>query len=764
MSQNKNLYSRRSILQGLGTGITAAVGVRADDTIAAQSSTAALGSEASAAKSFELPPIRPDDIVLQTSSFALSLGTDGWIKSFRLANGWECLARSAPFIWAIQERPYQNELQLTGVARPTRFACRSIELVPHGLRARFYDIDHEVTIAIEILAEMLVFRVKQIAQIAPRFKSRFHPETPLDALTFAELPLKAPQRFGEWLNVAWYEGWGVGLLGTGPRSLIQSDHSEEQVSLSAQAREETGLTGTGAALIAAPELKFFDCIAALETAEDLPQGVAARRLPLNTSPYLFVETLQDLDRQLELARNIGLRAVLLSYRAIMTTAGHFLYKPEVGGLEGLAALVQRLREGGFWVGFHVHYTKAMFDDPYITPVPDKRLYQASLWRLSVPVSARDTTLTLQGSTSRPEARSAQKTLRIDDEFIQFERLEQGPDHLGWRAVGCTRGAHGSNAAYHTKYASVGLCSDVVGVVGIYEQDSDLPDEVAARIAEINKPCRFDFFYYDGAEDVPPPYWYTVSLAQIRVWCQLNTPVLSGEGACRAHASWHLLSRGHAFDVFENDEQKRAVREVIAPQARRMRDDLTPINFGWLRLTPPSRATVGTQPDTIEYTASRAAAYGCPLSVILPPNAIDETPRLFDCLAVLRHWQSIVSSGQLSTEMASRIRDSDAEFLLLPSPNGPKIVEGTELIREDRRNVRIITFELDRVAWAVIWAPISRGTISLPAPGCEIWSVPGGDRHKYASTRVSFGERTWLRFPDTDVADLQPILRSAQVRA
>ena len=57
---------------------------------------------------------------------------------------------------------------------------------------------------------------------------------------------------------------------------------------------------------------------------------------------------------------------------------------------------------------------------------------------------------------------------------------------------------------------MGLLGEVAGVIGVFDQRTSIQKEVAARLGEIYSKAGFEFAYFDGAEDVPPPYWFTVS--------------------------------------------------------------------------------------------------------------------------------------------------------------------------------------------------------------------------------------------------------------
>ncbi len=133
---------------------------------------------------------------------------------------------------------------------------------------------------------------------------------------------------------------------------------------------------------------------------------------------------------------------------------------------------------------------------------------------------------------------------------------------------------------------------------------------------------FQFIYFDGSEGVnPPPFGINVGLAQYRVFKRLEPQPLFAEGAAKSHFSWHMLSGGNAFDIFRPEVLKEETRKWPAEEASRMRHDFTRINFGWLGYWAPGEATIGTQPDMLEYVTSIAAAWDCPHFYSFQPRGI-----------------------------------------------------------------------------------------------------------------------------------------------
>src|SRR6185437_11288205 len=166
-----------------------------------------------------------------------------------------------------------------------------------------------------------------------------------------------------------------------------------------------------------------------------------------------------------------------------------------------------------------------------------------------------------------------RILRIQNEFVTYERYTTTRP---FRFENCQRGALGTQASAHELGARVGLLDvDTWPMFVRFAQDASFRAEVAGRLKDIYQGAGFQFVYYDGAEDVPPPYWFNVSRAQWIVSQRLQPESLFAEGACKSHFSWHILSRGNAFDVFKPRSSKPRPAPIPRPRFRARQETLPP---------------------------------------------------------------------------------------------------------------------------------------------------------------------------------------------
>jgi len=187
----------------------------------------------------------------------------------------------------------------------------------------------------------------------------------------------------------------------------------------------------------------------------------------------------------------------------------------------------------------------------------------------------------------------------------------------------------------------------------FDQNTDIQDEAAQRIAEIVRQTGpYDVLYFDGAEDVHDPFWYYVAAAQDRVYRLLEPAPPVCEGAMSSHFSWHILSRGNAYDVPEK-HIKEFCHEVACRTAPVRAEDFTRINFGWVFAL---YADMG--PDVLEYVLSRGAAWDCPFSIVMDLKQVAAHPRADDCLEVIKTWEDARIEGKLTDAQRAMLKTRD----------------------------------------------------------------------------------------------------------
>ncbi len=654
-------------------------------------------------------------------------------------SGQECLANShTPAFSMTQYAPLAGQLILLWPADAKTFDACEVRREGDLLLVSFAGVPHQVAIRLKVTAGYIAFTVEQTRTKGQGWRSSDLDKTPIEDLVFLQLPIRARKHFGQWLNVVWDDEVAVNLLAVNPWCRIDAQPRGGYRILRAGAEERVKTLGVSAALIAAPTSELLDRVAEVENDFNLPRGVESRRRKEHLYSYYWAAraTPGNIDRHIAYARQGGFPMLLISYLDFSRTAGHFPWRPEYPrGIEDLREVVGKVKAAGLIPGLHIHYSKAHKTDAYVSGKADRRLNVTRAFTLAEPLGEAATSIAVEENPFGVTLDDERRFLKIGSELVTYENYTTTPPY---RFIGCKRGQLGTTPTAYDSGLMFGVLDvDTCPTVFVrFNQNTTIQREVAKRIADFYK-AGFEFVYFDGAEDVHPPFWFTTSWAQWEVWQALDRPPILAAGAQRAHFNWHIMSRANAYDTQLPETMKAAARAYQEIQAPRTAEDFTGIDFGWMGYAAPGTRTVGTQPDMVEYVVARAAGWDCPFSLYAEPlAALDAHPRTPDNLEVMNRWQQAVIGQMLTAEQKAMLRDPTREHILLRSERG-----GIELlpyeqipgVSDPSRPVSAFAFERAGTVWVVYWHMNGQGRLVLPlaAPGLRLWEEPGGNKVVFA---------------------------------
>ena len=697
----------------------------------------------------------PDSIILENAEMRLEISPTGTARSLvHKASGQECLARDAdvPMFTLTQNRPYDNELQLSYPAEVTSFSAIEVKREGNGLLVEFDRVGYSAFIAVKVTDAYIAFRLEKLTYHGYT-SLRGKRKTPVDETLFVQLPVRTRKNLGQWLNVMWDEEVAVNLLATDPYTRIRSKERPGYFLFQAGSDNEVQLEEVGAALITTKTEHLLDRIARIEEDYDLPGGVKSRRSRAYGYSYYEASTItpQDAARHIKYTKQSGLAAMDVYYLAFAASAGHFPWRPEYPrGMSDLKAVIAQIKDAGILPGIHIHYSKTHKQDAYVTPRPDPRLNLVQNFTLSEDIDAAAATIPVEENPRLCTLDDERRILKIQNELVAYERYTTTPPY---RFENCKRGVLGTQASSYSMGCRLGLLDvDTWPVFIRFTQNTTIQDEMAERLKDIYEQAGFEFVYYDGAEDVPPPYWYTVSRAQWIVNQKLDPQPLFAEGACKSHFSWHILTRGNAFDVFKPEVIKAATRAYPAAEVVRSEKDFTSINFGWIGYWAPGKDTMGTQPDMLEYVTSRAAAWDCPIAMQGNLEAMDAHPRTPDNLEVIRRWEKVRAQKWLTQKQKASLRNLEQEHILLVDERGRfALVACTQSERVAGADVpgRAFVFEYQGSTWVTYWHTSGEATLRIALPEKQITLMkdlgkPLPVKAEGGQTKLPLGERRFVR--------------------
>jgi len=658
-------------------------------------------------------------IVIENREMRLVFGSDGKAESLiHKASSQECLMRDANVaaFSIIQDMPYDNEIKLTYPAKPKTFDADTLYREENKLIVGFELTDYEAVIDVKITDDYIGFTLEKmrykLAAIGDKRKTR------IDEFVFLQLPVKERVHFGEWLNVMWDDEVAVNLLATDQFCRIDAKDRNGYEIFQAGGEREVKMEGVGAALITTAKDNLLDRIDRVEHDFNLPLGVESRRSKEYKNSYYSVRgklSPQNIDEHIAYAKQAGFRQFVIYYMNFAKTMGHFLWRDRFpNGMEDLKEMTRKIRAAGMVPGFHIHYNKATINDPYVTPVPDGRLNLRRIFTLREELSKTANTIVVQENPQGCTLEEGRRRLKIGTEIISYENYTTEPPY---KFLGCKRGVLNTTPATQKKCTMLGLLDiDFWPIFARFNQNTDIQNEVAERLANIIEECGFRFIYYDGAEDVNPPYWYNVTKAQLVVYNALKTKSIFAEGAQKSHYGWHLLTRGNAFDTFRPEDIKTATRRYPVEAIKMISNDFSSIDFGWIKMELPDEETIGIQPDMIEYVTSRAFAWNSIISIGGQLDFLNKHPRTDDNLEVIRRWEEVRANDILTEKEKASLKNEMQEHILLIDENGDFELQPYKQIKNvagGNRSIRAFIFGRKNKTWVVYWHTSGSAKIELP---------------------------------------------------
>ena len=659
------------------------------------------------------------DVVIENAAVRLVIGADGAARSLiHKSTGEECLAAEVrtPICAITQYRPYDNENFLIYPAKPRVFPACRVERRGDRLYVGFEDTYDIAVIRLDIEDDYIGFSLERVDYRIEAYGVKR--QTEIDEFALLRLPLRPRAHFGEWLNVVWDDRVAVNLLGTHPGTRIDAFPTAEATTLYAGLDAQVGLFGPGAALVVSSREGLLPAIGQIERDYDLPRGVESRRDGSYRCSYYSLRgvTPENIDAHIEYARRGGFRTMMVYYVDFARSCGHYGWREEYpGGMEDLRYVTDRIRAAGMIPGLHFHYSKVGVNDPYINGGhPDTRMNSVCELVLAEPAGAADTVLVVEGNTQGLRREEGRRLLHLGDELISYADCTTRPPYM---LTGCRRGLHNSQPAAHAAGSRARLLDvDDWPLFVRIDQNTGIQREIAGRLGRIYAEAGFRFVYFDGAEDVPMPYWYNVSRSQSVVYDALRPAPLFAEGALKSHFGWHILSRGNAFDIFPPEYIRPAMKKYMLRCAARNAEDFTAVDFGWVNYLAPGGATIGMQPDMYEYIYCKALAWDAPVSLVGNLEELRRHPRTEDNLRVMERWERAKLADVFTPEQKERLKDPDREFFLFEDSQGRfELYPCRQLTPDDESGVRAFLFRRGTKSCILYWHTSGEDQLRLTLP-------------------------------------------------
>ncbi|MBX2924229.1 MAG: hypothetical protein KF746_18660 [Chitinophagaceae bacterium] len=426
--------------------------------------------------------------------------------------------------------------------------------------------------------------------------------------------------------------------------------------------QDGGVIGSKIALWGAPQEQLLSVIEKIELQENLPHptinGVWAKRSPLATSSYLimgFGE--QTIEEALELTQKAGLK--YLYHPGPFETWGHFgLNKKQFPDeRKSMKRCVDIAAKKGIGLGVHTLSSFITTNDPFVTPVPDKRLAKVGSGIITSPVDEKATVISIASPDFFNQMKNNNlKTVMLGSELIRYRDVSQT---VPWQLLDCVRGAFGTKAQSHQQGDTIAKLMD--HGYKVFLPDMELQDEITANIARLFNETDLQQISFDGLEGS----WSTgmgqyATQLFVKKWYDLLKPALKGkvinDASGPGHFFWHIFTRMNWGEPWYAGFRESQTQYRLKNQDYYYRN-LMPRMLGWFQLG--STTTL----EDIEWLLARAAGFDAGFALSTSLAELKKHGRMDLLLQTVAEWEKARLSGAFQSTQKDALRDINKEFHL-----------------------------------------------------------------------------------------------------
>lgn len=433
----------------------------------------------------------------------------------------------------------------------------------------------------------------------------------------------------------------------------------------APAFHDGGLIGSKIAIFACTADQALNTIGQIEVQEGLPHpqfdGVWAKQSRSATESFLIIGFGEkNLDEAIDLTQKAGLK--FLYTDSCFDTWGHFKLNPErfPHGVVSMKRCVERAEKRGVSLGVHTLSNFITTNDPYVTPIPDKRLAVVGASKLSESITERSQSIQIQDPTFFIQMENnTLKTVRVNDELIQYGKVSlRSP----WVLLDCKRGAFGTKPSAHSKGATIGKLLD--HPYNVFLTNENLSQEVARNIADLFNRTGLKQLSFDGLEG----NWST-GLGQYgrtlftKTWFDHLSPELRGkvinDASNPGHYFWHIYTRMNWGEPWYAGFRESQTQYRLMNQ-RYFKRNLMPAMLGWFSMSAE------TSLEDAEWLLARAAGFDAGFCLVTGIETVHQNGAGNRILETVKQWEAARRANAFSENQKARLQVLANEFRLVPT--------------------------------------------------------------------------------------------------
>ncbi len=418
------------------------------------------------------------------------------------------------------------------------------------------------------------------------------------------------------------------------------------------------IPGSKIALFGCKENVTLERIGEIEIAEGLPHpmidGVWSKISPQTGRSYLIADYSESsIDELLSYTKRADL--MTLYHMNIFDSWGQYkITKRDFpNGVEGLRKCVEKANALGIRLGAHTLTNFINTNDPYITPVPDKRLVKTGSSFLIENIDEKGKEITVASPEYFDnETSNWLHTVMMGTELIRYRTVTK---EAPYKLVDCERGAFGTKASPHAKNETVDKLAD--HAYKIFFPNIEMQREIARNLAVRFNETGLSQMDFDGHEGCGATGQgdYAIDLFAKDFYDNLDHTVINGTSNSK-HFYWHINTYCNWGEPWYEGFRESMQEYRINNQALLERNYL-PNMLGWYLLTET------TTLSDIEWMLARAAGYNAGFALATDISALrknEETPQILDAI---REWETARRAKVFSQSQRELMKNPKTEFHL-----------------------------------------------------------------------------------------------------
>lgn len=439
----------------------------------------------------------------------------------------------------------------------------------------------------------------------------------------------------------------------------------------APAFNDGGVIGSKIALFGVPVAEALPVLSQIEVKEGLPHplldGEWSKQTVRASESYLIMDFgVDNLQEAITVTQQAGLR--YLYHGDPFETWGHFKLQSKAfpQNWVSMKQCVAEAEKKGIRLGLHTLSNFITTNDPYVTPVPDKRLAKVGYSQLSAAVDAQTKEIPIEDPVFFNQFQNnTLKSVVTGNEIIRYETVSASAP---WKLLNCQRGAFGTTAAAHSKGDSIGKLMD--HPYKVFLTNYALQEEMAKTITRLFNETGLMQISFDGLEGC-----WSSGMGQYarqlftKTWFDNLKPELKGkvinDASNPGHYFWHIYTRMNWGEPWYAGFRESQLQLRLKNQ-QFFRRNLMPSMLGWFSLRPE------TTPEDIEWMLAMGAGYNAGFGLSTSLETLRRHGKKDEMLALIKVWEGARMKGVFSEAQKEQMRSLKHEFHLEETANGYKL--------------------------------------------------------------------------------------------